>query len=699
MSNRRLVIAGLATMLLSSTIAPAACSLPQPIVATRPDRDVTADDLARLRDIGSPDSSLVELPSPMALTANGNALAFILTQGDPATNTVCRWVISTGLRPGAPLQVLDQGGEPLTYEANVRGLRAAVGLARSITPAWSPDSTKLGYLRRDDGVTQVWLTSAAKDPRPLTHSPVDIEYWAWLSDHSIAIASRTAAIDERTQIEREGRQGWLYDARFSPQVSGRPQPAGALPIDIQVIDVATGVQRPADDAERAALELRRGDPDTDPPLIGRYGSFTLKADGPAPFDPQRLHFNGLEKREVACSADACARGIVRLYLDADGRGVTYLRREGWAKETTAFYHWQPGRGAPRRLSSTLDVLIGCLRSGAKFVCLRETSTQPRHIALIDPATGDARRVFDPNPEFAGLRRGLVTRLRWRNNRGLASWGDLVLPPGPPRKQPLPLIVVQYHSDGFLRGGTGDEFPIFPLAARGFAVLSVEVPGSVAQVMPNITSWDDVYRADQRDWADRRSLLSALEIGVSQAMTHASIDRQRVGVTGVSDGATSARFALINSRLFAAAAISGAAIEPNTAMTYGGIAWADFNRRSGYPGVTAPAGTYWQPASLAHNARAIDTPLLIQAPDDEYLLSLEAFTALREQGKPVELYVFPGEHHITWQPAHRLAIYQRVIDWFAYWLQGASDPDQAKTSQYARWRAIGAGIPGHSSTLP
>src|SRR3546814_17530678 len=71
----------------------------------------------------------------------------------------------------------------------------------------------------------------------------------------------------------------------------------------------------------------------------------------------------------------------------------------------------------------------------------------------------------------------------------------------------------------------------------------------------------------------------------------------------------------------------------------------------------------RPRSLAVNAERIDTPLLMQLADSEAMLALETFTALREHGQPVEMYVFPGELHNKWQPAHRLAVYTRNIDWF------------------------------------
>src|SRR3546814_20788385 len=97
------------------------------------------------------------------------------------------------------------------------------------------------------------------------------------------------------------------------------------------------------------------------------------------------------------------------------------------------------------------------------------------------------------------------------------------------------------------------------------------------------------------------------------------------------------------------------------MTYGGIAWADYNRTLGYPPATQDAPDFWKPYSMALNAKDMNVPLLIQASEDEYLLALETFTALRENGKPVDMFVYPNEHHIKWQPAHRLAVSERDIE--------------------------------------
>ncbi len=128
------------------------------------------------------------------------------------------------------------------------------------------------------------------------------------------------------------------------------------------------------------------------------------------------------------------------------------------------------------------------------------------------------------------------------------------------------------------------------------------------------------------------------------------------------------------------------------MTYGGVVWAEYNKAVGYPLATVDAPDFWRSMSLAHNAKAIDVPLLMQLSDDEHLLALEAYTALREHGRPVELHVFPDEHHIKWQPAHRMAIYQRNLDWFDFWLRCRVRSDAASQAQGRRWKALRAESP-------
>ncbi len=89
-------------------------------------------------------------------------------------------------------------------------------------------------------------------------------------------------------------------------------------------------------------------------------------------------------------------------------------------------------------------------------------------------------------------------------------------------------------------------------------------------------------------------------------------------------------------------------------------------------------------SPALNADQIDTPLLIQAADNEFRSSLMLYSSMVKESKAVEMIIFTGEGHQPSQPIHKITIGQRNVDWFRFWLQGYEDPSASKVAQYARW---------------
>jgi dipeptidyl aminopeptidase/acylaminoacyl peptidase len=690
------MFAGLVAAAAPAAPAAAGCAdlIPQPI-QPGPRGAITPLDLLRLRDIGYPDAVLSGGPSPLALAPDGRRIAFVIRRADPDTNGYCQGLVVLALAPGSRPALVDRGGELITVTDVQRGMFVRGGLPALNIPAWSPDGQWLAYLKRIGGRTQAWRVRAdGTRAAQVTHALSDVEGVAWSSDdRSLLYATRPALPALAAAITREGQSGWLYDARvvtFSgprPQIRERDAPLAAF-----AIDPDTGAERPATAEEASRRELAglaglirpasAASPD------GRRA--WLAPDGPGIMAPGRLHAADASGTELHCPEPACLGGIIALWWSADGQELRYVRRQGWNNEETALYRWRPGQGGPKMVLVTTDALIGCIPDGATAICARESPARPRRLVAIDLANGRSSLVFDPNPEFARLDLGTVERLHVRTNIGLPAWADLVLPPGYRPGTKLPLVVVQYNSRGFLRGGTGDEYPIFPLAARGYAVLSFEKAPFAASLDPTITDWNKASALNDRNWADRRSLLSAIETAVQLTIARGIADPQRIGISGVSDGATTVRFAMINSKLFAAASISSCCLEPWTVNTYAGIAFAEFAQATGYPSLLRPDPKFWQAASLAMNATRVDTPLLMQLNDDDgYLIALEAFESLREAGKPVEMYVFPGEFHIKWQPVHRLAIYRRNLDWFDFWLRGIEDPDAAKVAQYQRWRGMRA----------
>lgn len=683
------LLAASASLLALPSRATADCSglLPAPAPMTT-QRAITAQDLLEVRDIGRGDGPLLGSQSPLGLSPDGKQMAFILIRADASTNAYCIGLAVMDVKPFARPRLLDRGGEFIGGTGDYRGVILPTGFPILLAPSWSPDGRWIAFLRRDRGVTQLWTVRAdGGAARAVTHSPVDVEQFAWAPDGgSLVYASRTGQLAERAALAREAVAGFRYDDRYVPMMSDKPMPLATTALSLFRIDPDGGETRPGEDSDRVLLG-----PD---PIAYAILPFSARADDGRlvqtehvtanPASPWVLAMSSATGVQIPCRGEACSGKFAGFWWVPHGGPLLFLRREGWNARSTALYRWQPGTGQPRRILVTSDVISGCDLAGTGLACLRQSATVPPRIVRIDPYDGHTDLLYDPNPEFGAIRFGKVERLAWRNDRGLEVAGDLVLPPGYDRGKRLPLIVTTYRSNGFLRGATGNEYPIHLFAAKGFAVLSLDRPPHVGAINPLNKDWQKLLADNDRDWGERRSMHSSVMTGVQRVIDMGIADPERLGITGLSDGSSTVGFALINSRRFAAAAVSTCCLEPWTVNATIGPAFARKMRQQGFPPVTSDDRTYWEPGSMIRNAASIDTPLLMQLADREYLTAIDVFAALREQGKPIDMYVFPDEYHNKWQPLHRLAIYERNIDWFLYWLQGKRDPDPRKAEQYAIW---------------
>lgn len=680
-----------AVMLAAGQPAPVCADLlPAQRLQPAEKRALVAPDLARLRDIGEP-TDRVDLPSPLGVSPDGQRVAFLIRRAEPERNDYCQGLVVIDLEGRRPPRLLDIGGD-LIRERHVRtGLVAPeTGLPRIITPQWSPDGKWITWLKRTGGTIQAWIVGAdGSGAHPLTRGADDIEDITWTGDgRHLVYATQPGLAAAEAEITHEGAGGYLFDDRFRPVAGDRPFPRGPIERAFMAVTLE-GASRPASDAERALIDVS-ADPARPRGAVRVAGQPGMRAwtelDPAAPYQFSSALVAETGGSVIRCIAAQCADQIVGLWRAPDGKGFLYLRREGYARSRLALYRWRPAQDeAPIRLFDTENLLIGCAPAGPRLLCLEEGSTRPRRVVAFDPAARRIEPVFEPNPEFAGVKLGKAERLYWRNAFGMDTFGDLVLPPGHRPGERHPLIVVQYTSRGFLRGGTGDEYPVQLFANRGFAVLNIQYPPSVGATQ-NLPAGKSLDQAGQEDWAWRRSVQSAIEIGVARVLDLGVADPERIGITGLSDGATSVAWALVNSRLFAAASVSSCCLDRSSLLMVGPRLRADFVR-DGYPANFEDRPAFWRASSIAANAERITAPLLMQLSDDEYAVAFETYYALKDRGHPVEMHVFPGERHIKWQSAHRLAIYERNLDWFDFWLNGHEDPAPAKAAQYSRWRAL------------
>jgi len=656
-------------------------------------RLMTERDFLEMRDIGDPLAPMYGFAPRLAVSPDGTRVAFSLVREDLQTNAYCLAVYVSPLRAGAVPRPVDQGGTFRVAMAPLRGHLARNGSMTATIPVWSPDGTRIAFLRSDKGVTQAWVARAdGSKSEAVTHSPDDVLAVAWTKDgRTLLVATRPGVRAEQQAIDREADTGWHYDDRVFASYSLRPLVRADQPMLVSAIDPATGEARAADAAEQAALPANFGSTDPAPPEArasdGRK-AWTERKDG-GRLTPFVLTVSDAAGKRKICSARWCDGGIYGLWWDPAGQALYVQRREGWAREITAFYRWIPGAQTPQRIFATEDVVRDCVWAERGFACTRENATTPRHIVLIDRDSGRSTTIFDPNPGFASIAFGSVQRLRAKSELGLESWADLVLPPQYQPGTKLPMVIVQYKSQGFLRGGIGDEYPVYLFAQRGFAVLSVERPGFPSEALADAKNVIEVDTANFKQWADRRNVLSALLAEIDMAIATGAVDERRIGITGVSDGAMTARFAMLNSHRFAAAVVSSCCYDPTSVMSVNGPAFADFMQSIGFPKATQPNIDFWKDFSFAVSGARTNTPLLMLLSDHEAASAFESIEALREYGKPVDAYIYPDESHIKWQPLHKRSVAERAIDWMVFWLEGQEDPDPAKAAQYQRWRALRA----------
>lgn len=663
---------------------------PTPTATTSQKRQVRPEDILALRDIGPYEAS-----GPLfTVSPDGESVAFQLRQADAEANAYCLAIVVIRLFHGNAT-VVDRGGELARADiVGVADLTVPSGIPEVITPLWSHDGRWLAFLKREGGQTQVWRAWAdGSGSAQLTKSEFDVVRFSLTPDgHSLVYVTRPAALQQKVADWQEGLGGFHYDDRFIPMAGSEPQLPGALAERTETLDLSTGESRVATNEERSLVlqsNLSAPMPTGYQPINLRHPQVWVEATGGSFATPTTVvKFRSSKGVLVSCNNTACSNARSPAWLVGASNRVVFLSRDGWAKGTTSVNMWVPGRGTPRSVLRTTDYLVDCRSVRNELLCLSEGPIQPRALIRINVETGKVSTVFDPNPEWADLALGKVRRINVRNEIGLESTADLVYPPGYRVGHRYPAVVVQYVSRGLLRGGVGDEYPILALAADGYAVLSVNRPphlGLLAGAPDMITA----ERRNLRNWSNRKSILSSIETPLHQLIAEGVIDPRKIGITGLSDGATTVQYAMLHSTMFAAAVMSGCCWERNQGSLLGPQIDRTF-REVGYPDLLEAAPEFWHEISIVQNARNIKIPLLLQAADSEYLGALEAYTALRQAGKPVDLFVFPNEFHNKWQPAHRLAIYRRTIRWFNFWLKGESQDSDPNAGEIAFWKQLRRG---------
>jgi len=263
---------------------------------------------------------------------------------------------------------------------------------------------------------------------------------------------------------------------------------------------------------------------------------------------------------------------------------------------------------------------------------------------------------------AGLRPawGKAESVEW-NNEGFHVQGWLLYPAHYDPKKTWPMVVVVHGgpSSAVIPRWPGVGYGAVPFSALGYFVFMPNPRGSFGQ-------GEKYVQANRKDfgYGDLRDTLA----GIDAVEKKVPVDDKRLGLTGWSYGGFMSMFAPTQTQRFRAV-VAGAGIS-NWQSYYGE------NLIDQWMPPFFGATVYDDPAVYAKSSainfiKQVKTPMLIVVGDRDAECpapqSFEMWHALRAQGVPTSLVVYPNEGHHFVDPAHQRDVLQRALGWFQKYL--------------------------------
>jgi hypothetical protein len=300
--------------------------------------------------------------------------------------------------------------------------------------------------------------------------------------------------------------------------------------------------------------------------------------------------------------------------------------------------------------------------------IRQSLNEPPVLFAVDAVSGRERKLLDLNPWLTTKQLGKVESITWQSKDGRSWSGGIYYPPGYQTGVRYPAVLQTHGFDEhrFSLYGAARNFAAQALAARDILVL---------QIAENTR---DAFGVDE--W---RAAQAGYEAAVDHLDQLGLIDRSRVGIHGWSRTGPYMGYTLTQSSYrFAAGVFTETA-------DYGWwyVMLRGARPLSGSPYDASPFGPgldAWRAMAPSFNLDRVNTPMLMSG---EVASVWDWYVGLRQLGKPVEYWALPNPSHDVFKASHRLAMNQRVVDWFGFWLKGEEDAKPEKSAQYERWRAL------------
>jgi dipeptidyl aminopeptidase/acylaminoacyl peptidase len=667
------------------------------VVSAQSKRRMTADDVMRIRGVGS-----------VALSPNGERVLY----------TVSAWE-HPNARGDTAL------GDRHERRSHVWIVPFAGGVARQLTsgergesqPQWSPDGSMISFVSArgtatgEDGPrAQIWLLHAdGGEGWQLTTARDGIVSFAWSPDGkriayvTTDTVSREAEARLRRRDDAKVYEGdlrlnhlWVVDVetKVASKLTSGPftvrgvpswSPDGStLAFDASPTTLIRDERRDAYLVNVASRKLDRitttGDVESTPQFSpdGRSLAFTINP------HEWKAHQDSIMPRTIRnahlVTWDVASRTITdraspsfdvspgQPRWSPDGKRLSFSASDRvWQ---SVYEYALDSRTYTKRTKDVVVSGVSTSREGARTAFVLDTPEWPPEVYVQDASSSPPRRITTTNPWLADVALGTSEVVTWTSSDGSPVEGVLLKPANYVAGRKVPLLVSAHggptgaHTNGFKGGASPGQ----TWAAQGWAVLYPNPRGS--------TGYGEKWmRGNIPDWGggDYRDIMT----GVDELIRRGVADSSRMAFEGWSYGGYLTSWVVSQTGRFKAA-MMGAGLPSLLSMAgttdIPGYIDTFFNGMPQYDGsIINPSIKFYLERSAISYTDKVTTPLLIlHGGSDERVpigQPMEFYRALKDRGKIAELVFYPREGHGFTEYYHQLDRMKREYEWISRFTLG------------------------------
>ncbi len=633
---------------------------------TQPDRRPTAEDLVSLSRVFG-----------LCMTRDGKELAYVVRQTtyDSAASV--------------------SGAGPIwKSNSQIHVLPIAGGHSRQITtgsdpwaPAWSPDGSRLAFMRNADGKPRIHIIPLdGGEARVIETGDLMPAAPAWSPDgKTLAFLAEVPETKEEKEAARRAGDAYEYGRQWKPLQLWTVPVEGGVPRRVTTGNEHVMNFTWSPDGGRFAVVLSpSSDPyyafnfltsriitSTDGAVVesvqdtacfidglqwspdGKYIAFQMNVKTLSLLNTLRVHRVGTKENWSATpSVDLTLGGFV---WNHDSRSFIAIVRE----RTKTVLHRIPLRdGSPVAMGFsgriiTSDLLID--KNGRSLVFMSETFRTPSDPTSFDLQTQTSRVITRVNPQvdgWAGIRQEIV---RWKDSEGVAIEGVFSTPDSTARG-PAPLIVIPHGGpDGVSDEGFDSWTRYF--VAHGFSVLTPNYRGSLGYGFEFYAA--NRGRLGEVEFAD-------IESGVDQLISVGKADPRHLFYGGWSWGGFTSAWTIGHTSRYRAAMV-GAGVSD----VINHYVASDINH--GIAALWEYKGNPWMQTEnfdrsnpLRFLKNAVTPTLIIHGQNDSrvpFSQGLTVYRALSDVGCETKFLVYPRESHGFREPVHSVHYLKAWLEWY------------------------------------